>query len=93
MEVRLLISQTLHGCRASVLEWGPPWKSWVKFYDSKAHCLTELAYTELAPANEVAEALDTEFDETTGILLLHSNIDPAILRAAGFVEMAKTYVN
>lgn len=93
MDARLLISQTLTGCRVMVLIPGPPCRSWNKTYDSKDRCLTELAYVELAPPSEVAEALEMDLGGEVAAIVMRSNVDPAVLRAAGFVEDVPEYVN
>ena len=93
MDARLFISQTLTGYRVMVLVPGPPCRSWNKVYDSKAHCLTELAYVELAPQGEVAEAMEMELSGEIAAIVMRSDVDPAVLRAAGFVEEHPEYVN
>jgi hypothetical protein len=93
MEARLFISQTLDGYRVMVLVPGPPCRSWNKVYESKAHCLTEIAYVELAPPGEVAEAMETELGGEIAAIMIRSDVEPMVLRAAGFVEDVKEYVN
>ncbi|MBB5056056.1 hypothetical protein HDF16_000725 [Granulicella aggregans] len=93
MNVRLLITQTHEGYKVCVLAPESPSRSWFKVYESKAHCLTELAYVEIASPGEIAEALNTDLDGNIAMLVLHSDVEPSVLRAAGFTEQILEYVN
>lgn len=93
MNLRLLISQTHEGYRVCALTPKSPSRSWTKVYESKAQCLTELAYVEIAPLSEIAETLATNLDGNIAMLVLETDVDVAVLRAAGFVEKALEYVN
>lgn len=93
MNVRLLISESQEGYKVCVLAPELPSRSWIKEYETKADCLTELAYVEIAPPGEIAEALNTDLEDSIAMLVLESDVDPAVLRAAGFTEKVLEYVN
>lgn len=93
MNVRVLIVLADEGYRVRILAPGPPVRSWLKVYASKLLCMTELRCVKLLTPAESEEALEDDFDSTGGMLVFQANVDIEILRAAGFVEQKKSFVN
>jgi len=93
MDVRVLISQSLEGFRVCVLAPGPPCRSWLKVYDSKEESFDELEDFELAPPDEIAEARESDFDKRFAMMVIRSEVEPAALDEAGFIEQVKATVN
>ncbi len=93
MDVRVLITQILERYRVRVFAPGPPCRIWVKDYDSKAHCLAELAYVGLATPSEIDDALQAGINTSIAALAIRAHVEPSVLNATGFVEQVNSYVN
>lgn len=93
MDVRVLIVLADAGYRVRILAPDPPVRSWLKIYNSKPVCMTELRCMNLITPSESAEALDDDFDNTGGMLVFQTNTSIEVLRAGGFIEQKNEYVN
>lgn len=93
MDVRVLIVLADAGYRVRVLAPDPPVRSWLKIYESKPLCMTELRCLNLITPSEAEEALDDDFDNTGAMLVFQTDTNVEVLRAADFVEQKEDRAN
>jgi hypothetical protein len=68
-------------------------RSWIKTYESKIECMTDLRCIDLLTPEVADEALANDFDVMDRILILPSDTDPVTLKDAGFTEKTPELVN
>jgi len=84
MEVRLLIvPHPLNIYQACVMDTKQA-RGWIKTFESKLDCLTELLSIDLLASNEVDEIIESDFDVMDRILIIKTEADPETLEEAGF---------
>jgi hypothetical protein len=87
MDVRVIIvSRGDASYRVSVFVPGIHSCVWTIVYGSKQMCLTELGCVGLLSPIEVAAAHASDLDERDALLVIRTETEPEVLRAAGFVE-------
>ena len=70
-----------------------PVRSWMRMYDSKLLCMTELRSIDLLTPIEADDALATDFEGRDAVLVARTHTDPDTLSAAGFIEREKDFIN
>jgi hypothetical protein len=87
MDVRVIIvSHRDESCRVSVVFTSKQGPVWIRKYQSKQLCLTDLVDLGLLTVIEVAEAQASDFDKTRALWVIHTDTETDVLRTAGFVE-------
>jgi hypothetical protein len=88
MDVRVIIAGRPDGsCLVSVAAHSATLGHvWLKKFESKHICLTELRTLGLLTADEVAEAHDSGFNEREAMLIFHAVAEPEVLIAAHFEQ-------
>jgi hypothetical protein len=91
MDVRVIIvSRADETCHVCVLAPNPSGRSWSKNYKLKQECLNELISVGLLTPTEEAKCHGSD---SANVLVIEGDTAPEILRAAGFVEQKKGYLN
>jgi hypothetical protein len=67
-------------------------RSWIKTYESKIECMTDLRCIDLLTPAVADEALASDFDVMDRILILQSDTDPETLEEAGFQEKTRPVI-
>lgn len=93
IDVRVLIIQPFDGYRVRILAPGPPKRSWLKVYGSKLSCVSELECAKLAATGESNEVLQSDFDISGTMLIIHTKADFDMLRVLGFIEIKQAHIN
>ena len=94
MDVRVIIaSHPNQTYQVGVLAPDRPCRSWLKLYTSKLLCFAELTCIGLMTELEKTEARSSDFDIHDRILIIHTETEAEILRAAGFEEQRYEYIN
>ena len=93
MDVRVIImSHPAGSCQVSVLA-PKTTRSWIKKYRYKQLCLNELISIGLLTHSEKAEEEASNLANRDRMFVMHTKIEPEVLRVAGFVEQKKEVVN
>jgi hypothetical protein len=87
MDVRVVIvSLRDESCRVSVVFTDKRAHVWIRKYQSKQLCLTDLVGLGLLTGIEVTDAQVSDFDKTGAMWVIHTETETDLLRAAGFIE-------
>ena len=93
MDVRVIIMSHPDGsCQVSVLAPNTT-RSWIKKYRYKQFCLNELISVGLLTHSEKAEEEASNLANRDRMFVVHTKIEPEVLRVAGFVEQKKEVVH
>ena len=79
-------------CQVSVLA-PKTIRSWIKKYRYKQICLNEMISVGLLTHSEMAEEHASNLANRDRMFVIHTKIEPEVLRAAQFVEQRKEFVN
>ena len=93
MNIKVLIVLADGGFRVHIIALYPPARAWLKAYSTKLNCVAELKSVALITHSELTEAVETDFATTDGMLIFQASAEPAFLRAIGFVEQKRMFIN